>query len=122
MPGPTDDRLRDHLANERTLLAWLRTAIALMGFGVVVARFGVFLDTMAIGQGRPPGDGESSRWVGAALLLTGTLVGLLGAWRTRAHARAIDSGHPPGARSLVATTALVASLGVGLTLWILLMD
>ncbi len=32
-------RIRDHLANERTYLAWMRTAIALMGFGVLIARF-----------------------------------------------------------------------------------
>jgi putative membrane protein len=32
-------RVRDHLANERTYLAWMRTAIALMGFGVLIARF-----------------------------------------------------------------------------------
>lgn len=31
-------RIRDHLANERTYLAWMRTAIALMGFGVLIAR------------------------------------------------------------------------------------
>ncbi|HEY9611960.1 DUF202 domain-containing protein [Allocoleopsis sp.] len=31
-------RVRDHLANERTYLAWIRTAIALMGFGVVIVR------------------------------------------------------------------------------------
>ncbi len=31
-------RVRDHLANERTYLAWMRSAIALMGFGVVIVR------------------------------------------------------------------------------------
>ncbi|CBN54906.1 MULTISPECIES: YidH family protein [Kamptonema] len=31
-------RVRDHLANERTYLAWMRTAIALMGFGVAIVR------------------------------------------------------------------------------------
>jgi len=31
-------RVRDHLANERTYLAWMRTAIAMMGFGVVIVR------------------------------------------------------------------------------------
>ncbi|HLO47745.1 MAG TPA: DUF202 domain-containing protein [Kamptonema sp.] len=34
-------RVRDHLANERTYLAWMRTAISLMGFGVVIVRLRV---------------------------------------------------------------------------------
>ncbi|MEI9914216.1 MAG: DUF202 domain-containing protein [Candidatus Saccharibacteria bacterium] len=33
-----DDRVRDHLANERTFLAWLRTGVAAMGLGVVIAK------------------------------------------------------------------------------------
>lgn len=35
-------RVRDHLANERTYLAWMRTSIALMGFGVVIVRLRAF--------------------------------------------------------------------------------
>jgi len=35
-------RVRDHLANERTYLAWMRTAIALLGFGVVIVRLRAF--------------------------------------------------------------------------------
>ena len=35
-------RVRDHLANERTYLAWMRSAIALMGFGVVIVRLRYF--------------------------------------------------------------------------------
>lgn len=34
---------RDHLANKRTFLAWVRTSIALMGFGFVIAKFQIFL-------------------------------------------------------------------------------
>ena len=37
-PARSDSYARDHLANERTFLSWLRTAIALMGFGVFIAR------------------------------------------------------------------------------------
>ncbi len=37
--SPAFDTLRDHLANERTLLAWSRTSIAIVGLGFVVARF-----------------------------------------------------------------------------------
>jgi len=38
--------LSDYLAAERTLLAWIRTGLALMGFGFVVARFGLFLQQL----------------------------------------------------------------------------
>jgi len=37
------DRSRQHLANERTFLSWMRTSIALIGLGFIVARFGLFL-------------------------------------------------------------------------------
>lgn len=40
----TGSLTRDHLANERTFLAWLRTALAFIGLGVVLAKF-VDLDT-----------------------------------------------------------------------------
>jgi putative membrane protein len=40
----TDDaRVRDHLANERTYLAWIRTAVAMMGLGVVIAKLKYFM-------------------------------------------------------------------------------
>ena len=39
---PTDHS-QQHLANERTFLSWLRTSIALIGLGFIVARFGLFL-------------------------------------------------------------------------------
>jgi uncharacterized membrane protein YidH (DUF202 family) len=38
--SPTDPRI--YMAAERTFLAWIRTGIAFMGFGFVVARFGLF--------------------------------------------------------------------------------
>jgi uncharacterized membrane protein YidH (DUF202 family) len=43
--------LRDYLAEERTFLAWIRTGLTLMGFGFVVARFGLFLQMMQITRG-----------------------------------------------------------------------
>lgn len=117
-----DDTLRDRLANERTLLAWLRTAIALMGFGLVVARFGVFIDALAVANGQTSDTGDTSHQMGAALLFIGTLVALLGAWRSRAYARSIGVlGKPPGEGTLMVTTALVVCLGLGLTAWILLL-
>ena len=44
----TSKRVSDHLANERTFLAWIRTGIAIMGFGFVVARFGLAIRELAL--------------------------------------------------------------------------
>ena len=42
------DHSQQHLANERTFLSWLRTSIALIGLGFIVARFGLFLREFAL--------------------------------------------------------------------------
>ncbi|HEY9785756.1 MAG TPA: DUF202 domain-containing protein [Candidatus Obscuribacterales bacterium] len=42
-PSTDDERVRDHLANERTYLAWMRTGVATMGLGVVIAKLKYFL-------------------------------------------------------------------------------
>lgn len=125
MPDPTypPGQLQTRLANERTLLAWLRTAVALMGFGVMIARLGVFLDTLVRTTGAHATAAGQSRWTGAALLVTGSLVTLIGWRRTRAYARAIDpEGRPPGDGALTGTAALVGLLGVVLALFVALMD
>lgn len=75
MSDPTDQSplARDHLANQRTLLAWIRTGLALMGLGFVVARFGLFLrEAAATGQPPSPGSGFSAL-IGIALVVAGIL-------------------------------------------------
>ena len=68
---------RVYLAAERTLLAWIRTGLAMMGFGFVVARFGLFLREMqAVQQGTPVESARGSLWFGIALVLMGVLVNL----------------------------------------------
>lgn len=42
------ERSREHLANERTFLAWIRTSIALMGFGFVIVKFSLFLKQLSL--------------------------------------------------------------------------
>src|SRR4051812_16870741 len=46
--GGSPSRARDHLANERTFLAWVRTALGLLGLGFVLARMGLFLEQLAL--------------------------------------------------------------------------
>ena len=69
-------------AAERTLLAWQRTAIALMGFGFVVERFGLFL-RLVTNQPLNTAQRGVSLWLGVALLLLGALMGVLSAIQFR---------------------------------------
>src|SRR5580658_4865314 len=93
----------DHAANERTFLAWVRTAIAVMAFGFVVERFGLFLQTMAAAGGHPLAR-QSPRLGGAAglaLIVLGLAMVALATWRFLRTAREIDNPEPtpgPGSR------------------------
>ena len=68
-----------HQANERTILAWIRTGIALMAFGFAIARFSVFLrQVAAIGSVSLHGSTSfGSARIGAALVALGMLANLL---------------------------------------------
>jgi len=69
------DDPRVYFAAERTLLAWVRTGLAMMGFGFVVARFGLFLRELASERGgAPPEHTAFSLWFGTALVLFGVVV------------------------------------------------
>jgi putative membrane protein len=73
--GSNDPRV--HFAAERTFLAWIRTGLALMGFGFVVARFGLFLKEVAVG-GNTPGVKSYgfSLWAGSAMVMLGAVLNL----------------------------------------------
>ncbi len=58
-PPRPEARARDHLANERTFLAWIRTALGLIGMGFVLARMGLFLEQLA-SVGPPAGIASST--------------------------------------------------------------
>jgi putative membrane protein len=105
-------------AAERTLLAWQRSAIALMGFGFVVERFGLFLQMVA----HQPLSGSQrgfSLGLGVALLMLGAAVALISARQFRQIAKSLDPAVVPpgywthvgvGLNIIIAVVALVLAL------------
>jgi putative membrane protein len=83
-------------AAERTLLAWQRSAIALMGFGFVVERFGLFLQMVAH-QPESAAQRSFSLGIGVLLLVLGAAVALISARQFRQVAKNLDPAVvPPG--------------------------
>ena len=116
---------RVQFAAERTLLAWVRTGIALMGFGFVVARFGLFLREVQVadvggGPPRPPG---WSLWIGVALVALGVSVNFLTAVAYHRALRAAPTAGklvPQTWRLAVVVTALLGCFGIALAVSLLL--
>ncbi|MDX2099343.1 MAG: DUF202 domain-containing protein [Leptolyngbyaceae cyanobacterium bins.59] len=78
------DRQREHQANERTFLAWLRTSLALIGFGFAIARFSLFLrqlQTTVTQQEVGQPTFLNSETLGVSLVVFGIVVIALAAWR-----------------------------------------
>jgi len=116
--------LSDYLAAERTLLAWIRTGLALMGFGFVVARFGLFLQQIQILQHGPAAQPYGlSLWFGTTLIAAGVLVNVFSGWKHVQLVRSFDrqQGHQPYSTSLAVYTALFLAL-VGLAMAIYLLS
>lgn len=112
-PKRRSDRVRDHLANERTYLAWMRSAIALMGIGVVIVRLRLLRPPLAP---QPPGNG----W---KLGLVFALVGLLTVWLSTQHyfvvRRDIDEDvYEPADRWILLFSLAVTLLGGGIVYYV----
>jgi putative membrane protein len=89
-------RFTDHSANERTYLAWVRTAITIMAFGFLLERFDIFL-AYSVHQPEKHLTGlhlRASEWLGLLLLLFGALVILLSMLRFYRNRKLIDSPEP----------------------------
>ena len=115
--GPGSGKASDHLANERTFLAWVRTCIAIISLGFVVAKFGVWLEeiarqTGAAGPPRPARAHENSAFIGAGMMVAGALLVPLAAWRHYRVGRAIEEGKTAETHWLV---VLVSALVLLLT-------
>jgi putative membrane protein len=124
IPVPPRPDVRDHLAIERTFLAWIRTGLSLMGFGFVVARFGLFLQELQVI--RPSVQVRSyglSLWFGTSLIVIGVIVNLFSAMRYLGFVRLLNRGESDFSRPSAAaiTVALFLAL-IGLAMAIYLVS
>lgn len=116
---------RVYFAAERTLLAWIRTGLTVMGFGFVVARFGLFLGLLAAQRGLAVSSADAtpqfSAAVGIALVLLGAIATLFAAYQHRKYVATLPVSDLPESinRSfpLIVATALGA-LGLVLALYL----
>jgi putative membrane protein len=114
-------RATDALANERTFLAYVRTALAFIGFGFVIARFSLFTREMATLLHVHATPTALSTVFGAGMALAGVLCGAYGSLRYIQGSRALRAGDfsamPDGAA--IGGGLVIAAIGV-VVVWTLL--
>ena len=113
-------RYTDHAANERTYLAWIRTAVALMGLGFVVERFDLFVQYLARDGGAASGD-PAVKIGGMVLIAFGVLVLAVSPFRYLRFKQLIASGEERdfgASNSDLVLVALVCLLALGMALYL----
>lgn len=104
----------DHLANERTFLAWIRTAIAIMAFGFVVVKFSLFIKQLTLlFSDRPivvPAKGYSGL-IGIGLVVLGAIICVLSYLQYKRTAWQLNNNHYSSKSPLVVWLTIVLLIG-----------
>jgi uncharacterized protein (DUF302 family)/uncharacterized membrane protein YidH (DUF202 family) len=115
--------LSDYLAAERTVLAWIRTGLALMGFGFVVARFGLFLQELQAAEHASSAQAYGlSLWFGTALIAVGVFVNLFAGSQHARLIRLLDRGDQVRSRPAgpaVTIAVFLALVGLAMTVYLI---
>jgi putative membrane protein len=105
----------DHLANERTFLAWIRTSIGIMAFGFVVVKFSLFVKQVSMLLGKPNVVQHRgySVIVGIILVAAGTLTCILSYFRYKSTEKVLRQGNYKNNSFLVVmTTAIIFLISI----------
>jgi putative membrane protein len=117
-------RYSDHAANERTFLAWVCTAIAVMAFGCIIERFDLFLKVTApqLSERQLATHGERiANWAGLAFIHIGVITIAIAGVRFTKTAKDIDTDIEmpgPGGRFDLALAIMIGLLGASLALYL----
>jgi putative membrane protein len=84
------DRVTDHMANERTYLAWVRTGITVIALGFVVAKFGIIV--RELGTGTSSTSFGLSSVIGVLLVIAGSLMEVMALRSFIRNRNSIESG------------------------------
>jgi putative membrane protein len=124
-PAPVNDdkRATEFLANERTFLAWIRTSIAVISLGFVVAKFSVWLRELAsrLDPQMNSSENGASLPIGVAMMALGGLLAVLAAWRYHKVNLAIERGQVSADRGLVIlVTVMISALAIVMIVYMLM--
>ncbi len=100
--------IADHLSNERTFLAWIRTSIALMGFGFVIVKFALFIRQLSVALDAPlqhKAKGYSAM-IGVTMVALGAIMAVLAYFRYLKVERQLNTGSYKPSKWLLALMAL----------------
>lgn len=113
---PSDKLATEYLAAERTFLAWVRTSIAVITLGFVVAKFGVWLREIAIrlNPAIPIHSTGMSLPMGEAMMAFGGVLVALAAWHYHIVNQALERGEVRANRGLVAVVTVAVAALAGL--------
>jgi putative membrane protein len=124
MDSPAEKDPRVYFAAERTFLAWIRTGLGLMGVGFAVSRFGLFLRQFSASQSHMPAHTTGlSVWSGVALVSLGVVVNVSAVVGHVRLVRDLSSGNWVAgrvSRGAVALALLLAAVGVGMAVYLIL--
>lgn len=117
-------KVLDHLANERTFLAWLRTGLAMITFGFVIERFGLLLRKLGARDLAPiPFQLYYSAIIGVALTLLGIVIMLIALFDFLRVSRAIDQEtFRPSFGFIIILTVFACCIGLLLVFYLLLSE